>query len=456
MALTLRVTSFHSQALGADSTRVFGMQGGAIGRALDNDWVLPDPEKFVSSHHAQILCRGGNYFLKDISTNGTFVNGSPQPVGNGMEQQLFDGDRIQIGDYAIAAALDASAQPGVTGPGAPAATGGWQTPQGPGVTGPGGITGPTGSFGGAPPAGSGDDILGLFDEPSIPDARPPPGPTPDHVSALDQNFIPPTPQPAPQADTNVIPDDWDKTGFANLDDIPPEPPGGFNQPPMQPQAMPPAQPPPPMAAPGSPAAAGTQSVAAMLMAAGLDQANAQAAVTPENLAALGQILGVTTQGLIDVLTARSAVKSQFRVPMTMMRPVENNALKSSANASEALLYLLVNKNPAYLDAVDSFAEGFADVKAHQMAMMAGMRAAFDSMLDRFNPKELEQRFEKRKSKSMLRLSSSGQFWDMYKDLYDDMTQDADANFQHLFGEEFARAYEEQMQRLTSGRGRMKV
>ena len=207
---------------------------------------------------------------------------------------------------------------------------------------------------------------------------------------------------------------------------------------------------------GAPGAAGTQSVVAMLMAAGLDQANAQAAVTPQNLAALGQILGVTTQGLIDVLTARSAVKSQFRVPMTMMRPVENNALKSSANATEALLYLLVNQNPAYLSAVDSFAEGFEDIKAHQMAMMAGMRAAFDSMLQRFDPEELEQRFEKRKSKSMLRLSSSSQYWEMYKDLYDDMTQDADANFQRLFGDEFARAYEEQMQRLTSGRGRTKV
>jgi len=193
----------------------------------------------------------------------------------------------------------------------------------------------------------------------------------------------------------------------------------------------------------------------MLMAAGLDQANAQAAVTPQNLSALGQILGVTTQGLIDVLTARSAVKSQFRVPMTMMRPVENNALKSSANATEALLYLLVNHNPAYLNAVDSFVEGFEDIKAHQMALMAGMRAAFDSMLQRFDPDELEQRFEKRKPKSKLRLSSSGQYWDMYKNLYGDMTQDADANFQRLFGEEFARAYEEQMQRLTAGRGRIK-
>ena len=452
MALTLRVTSFHSQALGADSTRVFGTQGGSIGRALDNDWVLPDPEKFVSSHHAQIICRGGAYSLKDTSTNGAFVNGSPQPVGNGMEQQLLDGDRIQIGDYAIAVALDASAQAGMTGPTGAPATGGWQTPQGPGVTGPGSITGSTGPYGAPPAAGGNDDILGLFDDAPVTAPPTPLAPTPDHVSALDQNFIPPTPQPAPYSDTNVIPDDWDVTGFASSDDISAGMSGTFNQSPM----APPSQPvPPPTAAPGGAATAGTQAVVAMLMAAGLDQANAQAAVTPQNLSALGQILGVTTQGLIDVLTARSAVKSQFRVPMTMMRPVENNALKSSANATEALLYLLVNHNPAYLGAVDSFVEGFEDIKAHQMALMAGMRAAFDSMLQRFDPEELEQRFEKRKPKSKLRLSISSQYWDMYKNLYGDMTQDADASFQRLFGEEFARAYEDQMQRLTAGRGRIK-
>jgi len=430
MALTLRVTSFHSQALGADSTRVFGEQGGAIGRALDNDWVLPDPDKFVSSHHVQVICRGGIYCLKDISTNGTYVNGSPQPVGNGVEQQLFDGDRIQIGDYAIAVALDAPAQAGVTGPGV---SGAWPATQESGVTGP-------------PITSSSHNILDVFDDPSIPATPQQLGATPDHASALDQNFIPPTPQRAPQSDTNVIPDDWDVTGFKSSDDISKEISGTFNQPP------PPAAAP---AAPAPPTGSAMQPVVAMLMAAGLDQANAQAAVTPQNLSALGQILGVTTQGLIDVLTARSAVKSQFRVPMTMMRPVENNALKSSANATEALLYLLVNHNPAYLGAVDSFVEGFEDIKAHQMALMAGMRAAFDSMLQRFDPEELESRFEKRKSKSKLGFSSSSRYWDMYKNLYGDMTQDADANFQRLFGEEFARAYEEQMQRLTAGRGRIK-
>ena len=432
MALTLRVTSFHSQALGGDATREFGMQGGALGRALDNDWVLPDPDKFVSGYHALIVCRGGDYFLRDTSTNGTYINGSPQPVGHGVEQQLFDGDLIQIGEYEIAVATEAPAQQGMTDPGL---SGAWQ--QSPGIGG----SGPTGA-----PTASDRDVLGLFEKPPVTPQPVQPVATPNHASAMDQNFVPPTPQPPPQSDTNVIPEDWDKTGFSGAGDFQPASTDPFGQP----EAPPPSQP----EAPSVSEPSGQPGIVEMLTAAGLDRASALAAATPENLAALGQILGVTTQGLIDVLTARSMVKSQFRVPMTMMRPVENNALKSSANAVEALLYLLVNKNPAYLGAVESFAEGFEDIKAHQMAMMAGMRAAFDAMLQRFDPEELEHRFENRKSKSKLRLSTSGQYWDMYKDLYDDMTQDADANFQRLFGEEFARAYEEQMQRLTARRGRL--
>jgi type VI secretion system protein len=445
MALTLRVTSFQNQALGADSTRVFGAQGGAIGRALDNDWVLPDPDKFVSSHHAQILCRGGNYFLKDTSTNGTYINGSPQPVGTNSEQQLFDGDRIQIAEYEISVALEGSAQQSLTGPTGPSVPG-WQQQTGSGYTG-------GGTFDGPAPRKSNDDILNVFDNgppptPGTPGWTPPAS---DHASVMDQNFVPPTPQQMPQQNDGMIPENWDETGFASPDSLPAGPSGTYNAPPTASPSQPAQM---PAVAPAPVSATDQQSIVGMLMAAGLDQANAQAAATPENLNALGQILGLTTQGLIDVLNARSAVKSQFRVPMTMMRPLENNALKSSANATEALMNLLVLHNPAYLNAVEAFAEGFEDIKAHQMALMAGMRAAFDSMLQRFDPDELEERFKKRKSKSVLRMPGNLQNWEMYKSLYDEMTQDADANFQRLFGEEFARAYEEQMQRLTSGRRRM--
>ena len=56
MALTLEIVSEHRDILGDDTVRVFHESGGTIGRALDNDWILPDPDKYVSGRHATTTC----------------------------------------------------------------------------------------------------------------------------------------------------------------------------------------------------------------------------------------------------------------------------------------------------------------------------------------------------------------------------------------------------------------
>lgn len=43
MALRLRVVGNQARVLGDSSTKIFGVHGGTIGRAGDNDWILPDP-----------------------------------------------------------------------------------------------------------------------------------------------------------------------------------------------------------------------------------------------------------------------------------------------------------------------------------------------------------------------------------------------------------------------------
>ena len=79
MALKLRVISDHYKALGKRSSRLFGVTGGRIGRAQDNDWILPDPDRYVSSHHCKVDFRAGQWMLEDTSTNGVFINGSDTP-----------------------------------------------------------------------------------------------------------------------------------------------------------------------------------------------------------------------------------------------------------------------------------------------------------------------------------------------------------------------------------------
>lgn len=106
MALRLEVISNQRQALGSLSSIVLGVSGGSIGRALDNDWPLPDPRRYLSGHHARIHFRQGGYYLEDSSTNGVFVNDSTSPQGRRGLYALRDGDVLRMGEYRIRVNFD--------------------------------------------------------------------------------------------------------------------------------------------------------------------------------------------------------------------------------------------------------------------------------------------------------------------------------------------------------------
>jgi pSer/pThr/pTyr-binding forkhead associated (FHA) protein len=62
-----------------------------VGRVADNDLQIEDNS--ISSHHAELRQRDGQYVLIDLgSTNGTFVN--DEPVN---ETPLREGDRVRFG-----------------------------------------------------------------------------------------------------------------------------------------------------------------------------------------------------------------------------------------------------------------------------------------------------------------------------------------------------------------------
>ncbi|MCK6372222.1 MAG: type VI secretion system-associated FHA domain protein TagH [Gammaproteobacteria bacterium] len=117
MALRLRITSHQQDALGEFALREFSACGGTIGRSTDNDWVLPDDKRYISSRHALIDYQGGAYYLVDTSRNGVYVNGADTAVGRGHPQRLFDGDRLRLGEYEIAVQItvaeDAAADDGM-------------------------------------------------------------------------------------------------------------------------------------------------------------------------------------------------------------------------------------------------------------------------------------------------------------------------------------------------------
>jgi type VI secretion system FHA domain protein len=168
-------------------------------------------------------------------------------------------------------------------------------------------------------------------------------------------------------------------------------------------------------------------------------------MSPEMMQDLGKVLRVVVEGVMDVLRARAEIKSQFRLTMTRIKSGENNPLKHSPNVESALHTLLVQKNPGFLAPVQAFEDAFVDIRHHQVAMLEGLRVAYDSMLESFNPKLLEKEFERTAKRSFG--SAKSKFWDLYAERFAQLEGDADDAFRKLFGDVFAEAYEQQLERL---------
>jgi len=161
---------------------------------------------------------------------------------------------------------------------------------------------------------------------------------------------------------------------------------------------------------------------------------------------LGDIMRSVVQGLIEVLRARSEIKNEFRMAVTQVRVSENNPLKFAANAEDALLNLFGRRNPAYLPPREAFEDALDDVRFHQLAMLAGVRAGFDHLMSRFDPQQLEESFTRQGRRGLFG-GGRAQYWEMYSERYREMAADPDETFRRLFGEEFARAYERQLATL---------
>ncbi|MEW8395664.1 MAG: FHA domain-containing protein, partial [Candidatus Thiodiazotropha sp.] len=105
MKITLTVNQVAGAPPAPPMTVTFDDQGGSIGRRGENDWVLPDPERFISGRHALIDFSDGAFHITDLSSNGIFINRSAQPMGKNNRVALHHGDSLTIGDYEIGVAI---------------------------------------------------------------------------------------------------------------------------------------------------------------------------------------------------------------------------------------------------------------------------------------------------------------------------------------------------------------
>ena len=105
MPLTLRLVNETTLPNGGPvSFQLSGQRAVEIGRAVHLAWTLPDPARFVSNKHCEIRYKDGGYWLYDVSSNGTFLNGADHRMQ--APRLLRNGDRFTVGHYLVAVTLD--------------------------------------------------------------------------------------------------------------------------------------------------------------------------------------------------------------------------------------------------------------------------------------------------------------------------------------------------------------
>ncbi len=103
--MTLILTVRNSEILEAGAEPSYTVEGdmAVIGRSRNCDWNLPDANNVVSSRHCEIRRDGDSWLLKDISTNGTFLNEADERLAD--EHRIAEGDLIRIGHYELLASF---------------------------------------------------------------------------------------------------------------------------------------------------------------------------------------------------------------------------------------------------------------------------------------------------------------------------------------------------------------
>ena len=368
-----------------------------VGRDSGIGWSLPDPRRFISGRHLEVRFENGNWWLYDISTNGTYLNGAAARVKS--PHALQSGDRLQVGHYSVEVVIH------------------------------------EGTEASAPRA----DIWG---PPGLAASSPPQQPPPQQ---------PPPQQPAPRSDAGI--DIWG-TGHAGSEAQPPRAPAAQPLPFSGPASMPP-QPQPghqayPQATPPTPPAdhraAGPQGaqpgadavLAAIAAAADLPEGSLSQDNPLETATEIGRALHVLSHELSSLLQARAVARRSVRSgQVTMIGREDNNPLKFMPAADQALSAMFGPPRPGFQRGSEAIRTAFADIKRHQYATHAAIQPALARLLDDLSPETIEARV---KSSGLLS-NRRAKAWETFVERWDAKAQAHDNGMLDVFLNYFADAYD---------------
>lgn len=399
MALRLRVVSEHRRLLGDRSSVVFGAAGGSIGRSADNDWILPDPLRYISAHHARVSFRQGQFYIEDLSTNGSYVNDDEQPLAKQGPYALKHGDVLRFGEYQVVVAVD------------------------PTVDEDAGDTGEHVVRSAGRPSHDIGASLNL-DDLLVPDSSPSDSFGP--VDAYGQKM-------KPGRNGSAQPEAATTGRFASLVDDDEEDDSEAIARRIERLARAAARERKNGAGPALyDVATGLQ---AFCRGAGIDADQLPADAQTRLLHLAGQLFREALLGVKDIDRFQHDERNRFRIELTK-DPEDSRPTLARSSLEELLVELLKQHENRRIDAVQWLRETLAATKMHEQATSEAMRSAFVEFVDRLDPNELETRFER----AVRRGKSKSQNWELYADFYRNLTEMPQDQLPHTFVEAFATAY----------------
>jgi len=239
----------------------------------------------------------------------------------------------------------------------------------------------------------------------------------------EDRFDPPTPEP-PATPSSSEPE--------------PEAPGPKPRPKPQPgpKAGPESVPKP---RPETPAVSRAPNVSAR---SGVDDSPPKADSLPDDQ--VHEILQVVTEGLMSLLQGRAEIKNEFRISQTRFVKTENNPLKFSPDADEALKRILgTTDSPGFLTGRRAFEDALEDIQAHQLAILSAVQRAIESAIAQFDPYELEKKLHRISPISAKTPGlKAAKCWSLFNLHYEEVSGKMRDDARQLFLAEFAEAYEE--------------
>lgn len=390
--LTLRIENFDRLPDGGPLEFTIDRRGFDFGRDQHLDWTLPDRNRMISGKHCEVRFYDGAYWLTDISTNGTFLNGASKRLQS--PYRLADGDRLAVGDYVLAVSIklpQAPVQPAAAVPPdtSPALTSAdiWDSPHE------------------APPPIDASHLLPPLREADrgadfLYQAAYVPPPLEEEAEPI-RKPRPAIPTPAPAAAL------WESEESRPAEPVTEE--AAVVAAPEPAEAARPASAKHAAALPSGEGGA-AEFVRRFAAGAGIPENVLGGADAGDLAEDAGRLLNIACLHVMALLRARAEAKALSRAGnRTMISADDNNPLKFMPTPEEALRVMLGPRTRGYLDGKAALESAFADLKMHQVAFLASMQAALTELFDELSPDAIKAAANARKSL----FSGKGNYWELY-------------------------------------------